>query len=171
MADRIPKDPCLEVLLDHTGPHYNDIRLLLLNTGLTLEQAIQSLNDSWTQTRDKPIQAWDQQVLADNNEAEEAQRLLQEEEQLRLQQKQQDKENKHLEAEKKRPKMNDFEETTIVSNYIAPRPSQYTLCQLENWISQAVVPNSGRLCGRSPAPAYPEWRHLWADQGWWRCGT
>jgi hypothetical protein len=97
----------LEVLPNHAGPHYKDIQQLLLNTGLTLEQAIQSLNDSWTQACDEQVQAWDQQVIDDNNAAKEAQHLHQEEKQLRLQQEQQDIENKQLEAEKKKPKMND----------------------------------------------------------------
>ena len=86
MAGRIPQDPWLEVLPNHASPHYNDIWQLLLNTSLTLEQAIQSLNDSWTQSWEVQIQAWGQQVLNDNNAAEEAQHLLQEEEQLCLQQ-------------------------------------------------------------------------------------
>jgi hypothetical protein len=38
MADRIIQDPRLEVLPNHAGPNYNDIRQLLINTGLTLEQ-------------------------------------------------------------------------------------------------------------------------------------
>jgi hypothetical protein len=46
MANRIPQDPRLEVLPNHTGPHYNNIRQVLLATGLTLEQAIQALDNS-----------------------------------------------------------------------------------------------------------------------------
>ena len=42
-------------------------------------------------------------------------------------------ENERLEAEQKRRKMNDFEEATMVSSYIAPCPSQYALCRLENF--------------------------------------
>jgi hypothetical protein len=38
-----------------------------------------------------------------------------------------------LEAEKKKPKINDFQEGTMVSSYIAPHPSQYALCCLENF--------------------------------------
>jgi len=133
MADRILQDPRLEVLPNHAGPHYNGIRQVLLNTGLTVEQAVQTLNNSWTQSREERIQAWDQQVANDNNAAEEARLLLQEQEQLRLQQEQQVLENERLEAEKKKPKMNDFEEATMVSSYIAPRPSQYALRRLENF--------------------------------------
>ena len=132
MADRILQDPRLEVLPNHAGPHYHGIRQILLNTGLTVEQAVQALNNSWTQSREEQIQAWDQQVTNDNNAAEEAWLLLQGEEQLRLQQEQQNLEDEWLEAEKKKPKMNDFEEAVMVGSYIAPCPSQYTLCRLEN---------------------------------------
>lgn len=72
MARRITQDPHLEVLLNHTGPHYDGIWQLLLNTALTLEQAVQLLDDPWTHMHDKQIQAWDQQVLDDNNAVEEA---------------------------------------------------------------------------------------------------
>jgi len=133
MADRIPQDPRLEVLPNHAGPHYNAIRQIIQNSGATLEQAIQSLNESWTRTRDERIQAWDQQVLDDNAAAGEALRVRQEEEQLRLQQEQQNLENERAEAEKKKPRMNDFEEGAMVSSYIAPRPSQYALRRLENF--------------------------------------
>jgi DNA-binding GntR family transcriptional regulator len=104
MAERIPQYPRLEVLPNHANPHYNSIRQLLLNTSLTLEQAIQSLDDSWTQAHGIQIQAWDQQVLNDNAAAKEAQCLQLEEEQLCLQQEQQDLENEWLEADKKRLK-------------------------------------------------------------------
>jgi hypothetical protein len=133
MADRIPRDPRLEVLPNHAGPHYNDIRRLLIGTGLTLEQAIQALNDSWTQSREERTQAWDQQVVMENNAAEEAQRLIQEQEQLRLQQERQVLENEQLEAEKKKPKMNGFKAGTMISSYVAPRPSQYALRRLESF--------------------------------------
>lgn len=133
MADRIHRDPRLEVLPNHAGPHYDNIRRLLIGTGLTLEQAIQNLNDSWTQSREEQTQAWDRQVAMENNAAEEAQRLLQEQEQVRLQQEQQNLENERLEAEKKKPKMNGFKAGTMISNYVAPRPSQYALKRLENF--------------------------------------
>jgi hypothetical protein len=67
MADRILQDPRLDTLPNHAGPHYNDIRGLLLGTGLTLEQAVQALNESWTQSRAERIQAWDKQVASENN--------------------------------------------------------------------------------------------------------
>jgi hypothetical protein len=56
-----------------------------------------------------------------------------EEEQLFLQQEQQDLENKWAEAEKKKPKINDFEVNTMVGSYITPCPSQYALQRLKNF--------------------------------------
>ena len=109
MADRILQDPRLEVLPDHAGPHYNEICQLLVNTGLTLKQAIQSNNDSWMHNYEEWVQAWDQQQ-------------------------EQSLENECVEVEKKKPKMNDFEEAMMVSSYIAPCPSQYALHHLENFI-------------------------------------
>jgi hypothetical protein len=47
--------------------------------------------------------------------------------------KQQNLENERLEAEKKKPVMNDFAKATRVSSYIIPRPSQYALHRLENF--------------------------------------
>jgi hypothetical protein len=89
MADRIPQDPQLKVLSNHAGPHYDNICQLLLNMGLTLKQAVQTLNHSWTQSQAEQIHAWNQQVINNNNVAEEAQHVFQEEEQLHLQQEQQ----------------------------------------------------------------------------------
>ena len=121
MAERIPHNPQLEALSNHTGPHYNDICLLLLNAGLTMKQAVQSLNKSWTRTCEERIQAWDQQVINDRDADKEAQHLQQEEEQQNI-------ENECLEVEKKRLKMNNFEDAAMVSSYIASHPSQYALC-------------------------------------------
>ena len=62
MDNRILHDPHLEVMPDHAGPHYNLLRIALTQNGLTVEQAVQALNDSWTQNHDARALAWDQQV-------------------------------------------------------------------------------------------------------------
>jgi len=133
MAERITQDPHLDVMPDHAGPNYDVLRNALTQGGLTIEQAIQAINDSWTRSHDDRIQRWDQQVIDDANAADEAQRLLQEEEEQRLALEQQERENERKEAEKKKPKMNDFNKTAIVDSYIAPRPSQYALRRIEEF--------------------------------------
>jgi len=55
-------------------------------------------------------------------EEEEAQRLVEQETELN-----------HLEAEKKKPKMNDFDESKQIPNILAPRPSQYALQKLKQY--------------------------------------
>lgn len=75
----------------------------------------------------------------------ERQQVEEHEEQLRVQ-KEQELEAEKREAEKKRPKMNIFSQTTYVSDFIAPRPSQYALRRLEDfeylklwYLSQATL--------------------------------
>ncbi|KIK78385.1 hypothetical protein PAXRUDRAFT_16905 [Paxillus rubicundulus Ve08.2h10] len=42
-------------------------------------------------------------------------------------------EREHAELEKKKPKMNDFDDKTKVRNIIIPRPSQYAILKLKNF--------------------------------------
>ncbi|KAF8805450.1 hypothetical protein BYT27DRAFT_7213323 [Phlegmacium glaucopus] len=132
MDERIINNPHLEVRPDHAGPHYNVLRNILTQNGMTLEQAIQALNESWTQNHDERVQRWDQQVIDDANAAEEALGQLQQEEpqavQVPLEQ-----DDDRAEPEKKKLKMKDFDDSTTVGNYIAPRPAQYALKRIEDF--------------------------------------
>lgn len=65
MDDRIINNPHLELIPDHAGPHYNALREALTQNGMTPEQAIQALNDSWAQNHAARVQEWDQQVEND----------------------------------------------------------------------------------------------------------
>jgi hypothetical protein len=75
MDDRIMHNPHLEVMPSHAGPHYLVLRNTLAQNGMTVEQAVQALNDSWTQNHEARVQAWEQQV-ANDAAAEEAQRHM-----------------------------------------------------------------------------------------------
>ena len=118
MDDRIIHDPHLEVIPDHTGPHYDVLRNTLTQNGMNVEQAVQALNDSWTQNHKARVQAWDQQVAED---AAAAQALAN---QMAAQQPPVPEEEVP-DVEKKKAKMKDFDDTTTVGNYIAPRLAQY----------------------------------------------
>jgi hypothetical protein len=122
-------DPHLEVIPDHAGAHYDVLRNALTGNGMTPEQAIQALNDSWTQNHNARVQAWDQQVADDAAAA--AALLAQEPEQQPQDPPPQEEER--AEGEKKKPKMRDFDEATSVGNYIAPRPAQYALRRIEDF--------------------------------------
>jgi len=78
MADRIINNPHLEVISDHAGPHYDILQNMLIQNGMTAEQAVQMLNNLWTLNHQDLIQRWDQQELEDTHAAEQ---LQQEEEQ------------------------------------------------------------------------------------------
>ena len=132
MDNRIIHDPHLELIPDHAGPHYNALREALVQNGMTPEQAIQALDDSWTQNHAARIQAWDQQVENDAAAAAAlAQQGQQQEQQAPLEPPLQGEER--AEGEKKKPKMKDFDKATTVGNYIAPRPAQYALRRVEDF--------------------------------------
>ena len=59
MDDRIIHNPHLEIIPDHAEPHYDVLRAALAQNGTTPEQAIQALNDSWTQNHAARVQAWE----------------------------------------------------------------------------------------------------------------
>jgi hypothetical protein len=130
MDDRIVNDPHLEVIPDHAGPHYDVLRNVLAQNGMNLEQAVQALNESWTQNHTARVQAWDQQVANDAAAALLAQGQQQDQQQLQdpLQ-----PGEERIEGEKKKLKMKDFDDATSVGNYIAPRPAQYALRRIEDF--------------------------------------
>jgi hypothetical protein len=61
---------------------------------------------------------------------EEERRLAQEQEDQQRAQRELELENERREAEKKKPKMSDFNENTMVNDFITPRPSAYALRRL-----------------------------------------
>jgi actin-related protein len=129
-AETITQNPHLDVIPDHAGPHYDDIRTILVNTGITNEQAIKTLNVSWTRSHEERIQAWDQQVIKD--EAALKEERQEQEDQLRAERKQELK-NERREIERKKSKMNDFNEDAMVSDFLTPRPYDYALRRIADF--------------------------------------
>ncbi|KAF8812977.1 hypothetical protein BYT27DRAFT_7085493 [Phlegmacium glaucopus] len=132
MDERIVLNPHLEVMPDHAGPHFNVLRNALMQNGLTIEQAIQAIDESWTQTHNERIQRWDQQVV-DDAIAEEALGQQQPENLDPMPQEPPERVEERAELEKRKPKMKDFDDTAAVGNYIAPRPAQYALRRIEDF--------------------------------------
>ena len=133
MDNRILHDPHLEVVPDHAGPHYDALRNALTNNGMTPEEAIQALNDSWNLNHDAQVQAWDLQVAEDEAALEAQRQVLQQEAEAQAVQEQLLQEAEKAEAEKKKPKMKDFDDAITISNFIAPRPAQYALRRIEEF--------------------------------------
>jgi hypothetical protein len=130
MDDRIIHDPHLEVIPDHTGLHYDALRTVLTQNGLSPEEAVQALNDSWTQNHAARVLAWDAQV---ENDAAVAAALAQQNDPLAVPQDPPQQEDERAEGEKKKLKMKDFDDTSVIGNYIAPRPAQYALRRIEDF--------------------------------------
>src|SRR5271156_4993890 len=132
MDNRIIHDPHLEAMPDHAGPHYQVLREALVQNGMPVEQAVQALDNSWTMNHDARILAWNQQVADD---AAAAQQQVPQQQMLEdpVPQAQPTPEVDGDDAEKKKPKMKDFDDATTVGNYIAPRPAQYALRRIEDF--------------------------------------
>ena len=132
MDDRVIHDPHLEVIPDHNGPHYDALRNALTQNGMSAEEALQALDNSWNQNHDARILVWDAQVAADAElAAAQAQQPQPDDPPVALPIPQQGDER--VEGEKKKLKMRDFDDATIVGNHIAPRPAQYALRRIEDF--------------------------------------
>ena len=131
-APRLTQNPHLEGIPDHAGPHYIVVHTALVNSGMT-EEAVQSLNTSWTLVHNERIQIWDQQVIDDAQAQEDERRIIQEQEDQQRVQKEQDLESERQEAEKKKLKMNSFSKDSMVHDFLTPRPSAYALRCLEEF--------------------------------------
>jgi hypothetical protein len=130
---RIETDPRLEILPDHSSPDYQDLRTILINTGLTEAQALEQLNTTWTRGHDTRVQGWDHQLEEDARDEEERQQaILEQEEAVRLQREREEEAEKQ-EADKKKPKINDFDEDAMIDDFLMPRPSSYALRRLEDF--------------------------------------
>ena len=132
MDNRILHDPHLEIAPDHAGPHYEVLRNALTHNGMTQEEAVQALDDSWNLNHVARIQAWDLQVAEDDAALEAQRQALQQEAEAQAAQEQLLQEAEKAEAEKK-PKMKDFDDAITVGSFIAPRPAQYALRRIEEF--------------------------------------
>ena len=127
-------DPSNEVCPNFHDHFFEAIREQLVQaSGDTEEEVIHRLVRSWTLDHDRRVEAWNEEQAAiarTEAEALQAQRL-QEEETRRLQEAEAEKER--LDAEKKKPKMNGFDNALPVSDTIIPRPAQYAIQKINNF--------------------------------------
>ncbi|KAH9033900.1 hypothetical protein EDB85DRAFT_2073728 [Lactarius pseudohatsudake] len=99
---------------------------------LTPEEATQRLKDTWARENGVKVAAWNAQVEQDRAEQEELDRLAQEEADAQLAQRQKEAEDQFREAEKKKPKLNDFDPDRTISDWIEARPAPYAINRLNN---------------------------------------
>ncbi|KAF8800043.1 hypothetical protein BYT27DRAFT_7263187 [Phlegmacium glaucopus] len=133
MADRIAQNPHLETLPNHSGPHYDALRALLIATGISEDEAILSLNQTWTNAHSDRIIAWDQQVQNDVLIQEEATRVAQEHEKEIQAQREKNLDDERRKIEKKKPKMNDFDMDQAIDDFIIPWPATFALRRIDDF--------------------------------------
>jgi len=103
------------------------------NGQLDDEQAVQQLTTAWNLMHEQEVEAWHQQVQVDAAKQEETTRLAREEADRLQAEEECLKEEERQEQEKKRPKMNDFDEGRMVSDHILPWPSQFAIGKLKSF--------------------------------------
>jgi len=121
----ITSDPALKTQPNFESPAYAPCITALENTGLTPEQALAQLVEGWNGECQEWITRWQQQL-------EEEARNLQEIEDREREEREAAEAEEHLEAEKKKPKINDFNINLSVPDVIVPRPCQSVLQKIKN---------------------------------------
>ncbi|KIK74423.1 hypothetical protein PAXRUDRAFT_19888 [Paxillus rubicundulus Ve08.2h10] len=107
-------DPSNEVCPDFTSVFYRLIREALLANAENEQQVLDNLVQMWTAEHVQRVAAWTERQHLEILLADEAEEVC-------------------LAQEKKKPKMNDFDDEVEVGNVIIPRPSQYAILKLKNF--------------------------------------
>ncbi|KIK75988.1 hypothetical protein PAXRUDRAFT_18529 [Paxillus rubicundulus Ve08.2h10] len=126
-------DPSNEMCPNFASDFYQPICITLAANVENEQQVLNNLVQIWTAEHNQQVALW--------NDGQHAEALLAEEaEQVRLAQEREaqcivddEAEREQVELEKKKPKMNDFNDRVEVGNVIIPRPSQYAVMRLKNF--------------------------------------
>jgi hypothetical protein len=133
---RIASDPALDIQPDFSSATFEGLRNRIIgHTQTTHEEVATELATAWQQDRNLRLTAWARQVEEDTRlTAEAAQAEVEqaqlEQDRLRLEQ---EAETELREAEKKKPKINDFKSGIVVGDTLTPRPSQYAIHKLKSY--------------------------------------
>ena len=133
MAQRIERDPSLEVCPDFASPDFQPIREMLTQAGRSNEEAIQSLTDTWVTNNNNRKEIWRLQEEAEAAQRAEQQRLRDEQAEQERLRREEEAEQERIQAEKKKPKINDFDESKAIDDTITPNPSPYAINKLSNF--------------------------------------
>jgi hypothetical protein len=127
-------DPNLEPVPDFNGAGYQNICTLMTQGNLvSVEQAVAQLEAAYNADKALRVAAWNDQVRLDQEaEALRAEQARLEEEQCHDEE-ERAAEVERRELEKKKPKINDFDEHCMGDSLITPRPSAFALNKLKNY--------------------------------------
>ncbi|KAK1231229.1 hypothetical protein PQX77_005653, partial [Marasmius sp. AFHP31] len=127
--NRITDNPHLERCPDFSGPAWQVTRDGLPGSD---EDAIQVLSTAWSADHERRVELWDAQVASD----EAAAAASTESERIRIEELAKDAEitrqKEALEAEKKKPKLGNFERGKLVPDAITPRPLAFATQKVQN---------------------------------------
>ena len=134
---RITEDPTRATCPSFEDPEWEFLRQSMVDAhqgdqAFTLEDAAQQMKDIWARENERKIAAWNDQLEQDQAVQDEQDRLAQEEEDARRIQRDKEVEEQRKEAERKRPKLGDFDASLPVERWIEPRPSSYAVQKLDN---------------------------------------
>ncbi|KAG1724164.1 uncharacterized protein EDB91DRAFT_1062977, partial [Suillus paluster] len=97
----------------------------LVNAGIARADTLTQMIDGWRCEHQERIDLWQEQVENETRAERELEERTRAEREL-------EEENEHCEAEKKKPKINNFDTNTLVADVLVPRPSQFTLQKIKN---------------------------------------
>ncbi|KAG1727367.1 uncharacterized protein EDB91DRAFT_1316072 [Suillus paluster] len=103
--NNIAADPALEAQPNFESNAYAGWLNALVNAGVARADALTQMIDGWRCERQERIDLWQEQL---------------------------EEENECHEAEKKKPKINDFDANTLVADVLVLRPSQFALQKIKN---------------------------------------
>ncbi|KIK77727.1 hypothetical protein PAXRUDRAFT_100519, partial [Paxillus rubicundulus Ve08.2h10] len=121
-------DPSNKVCPNFTLDCYQPMHDALMAHAENAQQVLENMVQMWTMEHNQQVATWNEQQHIEAMLAEEANgvRLLQEREDNEA-------EKERAEAEKRKPKMNDFNDKVEVRDVIIPCPFQYTVLKLKNF--------------------------------------
>ncbi|KAG1818067.1 uncharacterized protein BJ212DRAFT_1498984 [Suillus subaureus] len=127
-------DPSLEVVPDFTSNLYAGICVDLTGaTNQTEEQVIEHLTQTWNADHDARVADWNQNQEPEAQALAAAERVHAAQQDAEHIQCETEAEKEQVEAEKKKLKMNGFDKTSTIGDFLAPCPAQYTIQKLTNF--------------------------------------
>ncbi|KAJ7337677.1 hypothetical protein DFH08DRAFT_812997 [Mycena albidolilacea] len=142
---QITRDPELDLCPSFVGPIFQDARNTIVTTvpTKTSANAVDDLTVLWQADWDAKKAAWDAQETANQATRDEATRKQAEiDAELAAEKK---------EADRKKPKVNDFDSNRGIAESIALQPSLFTLCKLERfkYVEAWYFTREGCCCSKS----------------------
>jgi hypothetical protein len=135
---RILNDPTQVVCPNFEGPEWAFLRQCIIDSHpgeipLTAEEVARQMREAWTQDNDARVAAWNAQLEKDRAEQDQQDRQVREVKVVRRAQLEEEAEEQRRVAEKNKPRLNPFDPTRRVSEWIPPRPASYALEKLNDF--------------------------------------